>query len=332
MLFNGCKIGPDDEPKTNSEIQAALTDVFESAGTIGRIKSLVVSHNNLIIMEQYWHGGGANLPHDVRSVTKSVTSALVGIAINQGFIENVNVIVKDYLDRIVYIPNERIDAINLHHLLSMSIGLEWLELEGSELSNWISSPNQVEYVVNKPVIFQPGEHFTYSTGAAHLISAIMSEATDVNIKQFAEEYLFNPLEIGDRNWLVDKQGYHTTGYGLSLTPYDMIKFGNLFLNKGTHNGQRIIDSDWIELSTSQKIQTQYPSPYGSDYGYFWWLDQSIDFYFASGYGGQFIVVIPDIEAVIVATCHWSGIGGDNAENQWIEVYELIINRVIPAFL
>jgi CubicO group peptidase (beta-lactamase class C family) len=333
MTYNGCKIGPNNDSKTDSEIQVALTDAFEAAGTIGRIKSLVVSRNGAIIREQYWHGGGSDLLHDVRSVTKSITSALVGIAIEQGLIENVNVIARDYLSRVIDIPDGRMNAISLHHLLSMSCGLEWHELDGySEYNTWTSSPNQMEYVVNKQVLFQPGEHFTYSTGAAHLISAIMSEVTGVSIKQFAEENLFNQLGIGDRIWHVDKQGYHYAGSGLSLTPNDMINFGNLFLNRGMYNGHQIINSDWIDLSTCQKIATQTPSPYGSDYGYYWWLDDMIDFYFASGYGGQFIVVVPNIEAVIVATCHWSGIGRENADNQWMDVYELIINRVIPAFL
>ena len=231
------------------------------------------------------------------------------------------------------IPDERMEFINLNHLLSMSCGLDWHELgEYSEFGAWINSPDQIEYILNKPMVHQPGEQFIYSDGAAHLVSVIVSEATGMSTLDFAAETLFDPLGIGQSTLLEDNRGYNIGGAGLSVTPHDMIKFGNLFLNRGVINGRQIINPDWIDLSTSQKITTQISSPYGSDYGYYWWLDQAIDFYFATGYGGQFIVVVPEYEAVIVATCQWSGIGRDNANNQWIDVYELIIFQVIPAFL
>ena len=317
-----------------------FSDAFTSASSISGLTSLVISNNNTLIGEKYLHGGGPNIPHDVRSVTKSFTSALVGIAIKEGFLESVDQTLGEFISR----PNNpedydpRIWDITIHQLLSMTCGLEWFEIgPRSEFSEWANSLNQLEYILHKPFISEPGEKFNYSDGAAHLLSIILSRATNKNTVDFAQQYLFDPIGIGEREWLTDKIEYNYGGVGLKVTPQDMIKLGLLYLNDGMFENVQVISEEWISESTTFKIYTELDDsgPF-SQYGYYWWLgpgpNNAGNICIANGYGGQFIVIVPDHNLVVAATSNWSGIGRDNAQNQWNRVINLILNEVIPAAL
>jgi CubicO group peptidase (beta-lactamase class C family) len=269
-----------------------LAEAYAQARQIEGMKCLLVARNGVLVAEEYFReDDGPESLHDVRSVTKSVTSALIGIAIEEGFIENVDQTLADYLIGSVADSIEKEKGqITLRQLLTMSCGLEWFEIGTySEYSNWITAPDQIEYILNKPMVTTPGTVFNYSDGAAHLVSVILTEATGMNALEFAGLYLFAPLDIS-------------------------------------------IAAEWVSASTQSHISTNNAVPYGPNYGYYWWTGRAYarDYYFANGYGGQFIVVVPGWNLVAVATGNWRGIGRDQAGAQWYNIISVIMNDVLGA--
>ena len=148
---------------------------------------------------------------------------------------------------------------------------------------------------------------------------------------FALEYLFEPLGIGSRSWLEDKQGHVIGGAGLSIGPADMVKIGQLYLNEGKFNGVQVVSSSWIETATARHIDTGGILSFLDDYGYFWWQGNAhaVDYYVAMGYGGQYILVAPERELIAVATCRCS-VPSARAGNNWYNILDLIVNQIIPA--
>jgi CubicO group peptidase (beta-lactamase class C family) len=312
-----------------------LAEAYAQARQIEGMKCLLVARNGVLVAEEYFReDDGPESLHDVRSVTKSVTSALIGIAIEEGFIENVDQTLADYLIGSVADSIEKEKGqITLRQLLTMSCGLEWFEIGTySEYSNWITAPDQIEYILNKPMVTTPGTVFNYSDGAAHLVSVILTEATGMNALEFAGLYLFAPLDISGRPWRTDNRGYNLGGVALQITPRDMLKFGTLYLQNGVYDGKQVIAAEWVSASTQSHISTNNAVPYGPNYGYYWWTGRAYarDYYFANGYGGQFIVVVPGWNLVAVATGNWRGIGRDQAGAQWYNIISVIMNDVLGA--
>ncbi len=313
---------------------AKLDEAFAQAQQIENLKCLIVSHNGQIIKEAFYKDGGPDIAHDVRSVTKSVTGLLIGIAFEKGFIQSIDQPIGDFIKPLVENLSTEKANIKILHLLTMSSGFEWEELISvSGYNNWVTSANQVQYLVDKPLTSQPGEVFTYNSAALHLLSVIASRASGMQTLDFARKYLFDSLGIGERNWETDQQGYNNGGAGLKITPYDMIKIGQLILNRGEYNGKRIVSSQWIDQTITSKISTNNVMPFTNGYGYCWWTGQSSkgNYVFANGYGGQFIVVVPNLNLVVVATNRWNGVGSNVANDQWYRTMDLIISRVLPAF-
>ncbi|HEY4785395.1 MAG TPA: serine hydrolase, partial [Bacteroidales bacterium] len=192
---------------------------------------------------------------------------------------------------------------------------------------------QILYTLNKPMDSSPGQSFNYNSGSAHLISGVLTQATGQSDFEFAKEYLFQPIGISDPYWQKDKQGLYNGGAGLQLSPHDMLKFGKLLLNKGIYNGVRIVSEEWVNKATSFKISTNGIQPFGPSYGYFWWIGNTNkhDYFFANGYGGQFIVIVPDIKLIVIATNTWSGVSTSVANEQWYNTLDMIINKIIPIY-
>jgi CubicO group peptidase (beta-lactamase class C family) len=311
-----------------------LEDAFALAGQNANLKCLIVCKNDQVIKEKYFHPGDAFSPHDVRSVTKSVTATLIGIAIDQGIIPSEEQTIGGYLRPLVSSMDSAKANIRIRHVLSMSSGLSGNDLpDVTEYNNWHNAPNQLQYTLNKPLIYQPGQTFGYNTGASHLMSAVLTQAGGMSTFQFARQRLFQPLGIEDHSWETDKQGIFIGGAGLALTPHDMLKIGQLYLNKGVYNGVRVVSENWIEKATTVQISTNGIEPFGPGYGYFWWVgnDGKHGYYFANGYGGQFIVVVPDLKLIVVATNTWSNVPLSTADTQWYSTLDLIMNRIIPLY-
>jgi CubicO group peptidase (beta-lactamase class C family) len=309
----------------------ALAEIVAAARSIDGMKWLLLARNGALVAEEYFNGQGPDSTHDVRSVTKSVNSALIGIAIREGYIGSVQETLADYFDGVTDTLDPELGATSIEDLLTMRAGHDWHEIPGpSEFPDWVSAPDQIRYILDKPLVHAPGEHFNYSDGSAHLISVILSEATGTSALEFAEQYLFASLGIGSRRWLVDNRGHSYGGVALYLTARDMLSFGALYLDGGSAGGQQILPADWVATSTSTHVDTDNAIPYGSGYAYYWWTGQSRgrDFYFANGYGGQFIFVVPAANLVVVAACEWHHMG-DAAPTHWYEIITLIVEELLP---
>jgi CubicO group peptidase (beta-lactamase class C family) len=306
--------------------------VLAEAGRIEGIRSFVVAQDGQIVAERYYNGAGPYSVHDVRSASKSVLSALIGIAIQQGFIESVDQTLADYLDPAIFELDGQWAEVTIEDLLTMSAGHRWRELNGpSEYGEFVAAPDQVAYILSKPVVDPPGTRFNYSDGSAHLLSVVLTEATGMTAAEFAAEHLFQPLAIGSRTWRADNQGYTYGGFGLHISPYDMLTFGTLYLNEGRVGDQQIVPADWVGASTQARVASDDALPYGPGYGYLWWQGGTgaHDFYFATGYGGQFIVNVPGLRLTVVATCLW-GYPRSQASQHWFEILDLIVDSVIPT--
>jgi CubicO group peptidase (beta-lactamase class C family) len=264
------------------------------------IYSVLVVRNGYIVLDAYSYPTDSDRRHNIYSCAKSVASALIGIAIDKGYIKGVNQPVLDFFPlREAENLDANKEAMTLEHLLTMTTGLECRDSylyhwEGLTQMKW--RIDWVQFMIDLPMAEAPGTRFEYCNGASFLLSAILQEQTGMNALKFAEKHLFGPLGISDVNWPSNSQGI-TVGYGqLFMRPQDMAKIGYLYLNDGLWDGKRIISSQWIKTSTRRHIAaTILPG-----YGYQWWI-VSPGIYTAVGHQGQFIIVVPEKNIVAVFT-------------------------------
>lgn len=305
-------------------------------GKYGEVHAMIIFKDNILLFEEYFPGhqykwDGPNhhgekiiwdqsMLHGVKSVSKSIVSLCIGIAIDKGFIKSVNQSVFDYLPGHQSFKKEGKEKITIEHLLTMTSGLEWEEWKTS-LSNekndivgiWFQEKDPLTYILEKPLIKEPGTTFNYSGGNTILLGEIIRDATKMDLEKFANEYLFKPLGIDSTDWsLRYKNGVIEAGGGLEITPRDLAKIGVLCLNKGTFNGRQIISEQWIAACTtpySKNTNIFIPGHFsgGHGYAYSWWLKsynkagKEINMYHAVGWGGQELIIIPELNSVVVFT-------------------------------
>jgi CubicO group peptidase (beta-lactamase class C family) len=310
---------------------AGLEAARATLATNRYVHCLLVERDGVIVMEEYFNGSQADDFYDVRSVTKSVTSTLIGIAIGAGFIRDLDQTVGEYLEGVVpgLPPDTR--RISLRHLLTMASGLPFRERE--DFPVWVNAPDPLSWILNRPLEHEPGTYWHYNTGASHIPSAMLSVATGQSARDFAQARLFGPLETEIGFWILDPRGYNYGGHGIYLQGRSLVKFGRLFLDGGLHHGQQVVPADWVrEASVARYPTTNDGVTWASGYGYFWWSDRDAatgrSYYFAAGYGGQFVVAVPSANTVIVATTAWSGV--PDADADFGLVLRTIIQRILPS--
>ncbi len=294
-------------------LEALVSEIDK--GTYGEIHCLLISKNDTLILEKYFHGYERDRLHRLYSVTKSITSALIGIALSQGQIQSLENRTLDYFTEYSNIANmdSRKNSIVLENLLTMSAGFTWDESSTSYNSDENDafklgrSSDWMKHILDLPMQSIPGQQVVYNSGCTMLLSGIISKATGASAESFAQSQIFEFLGISNWNWRAGPNQITNTGWGLDLRPLDMLNFGKLFLNDGTHHNIQIVPRNWIIESTQSKISAG--SDY--DYGYQWWRfsDTSSvgrtlktnDLFFAWGYGGQFIFIVPHLKTVVVST-------------------------------
>ena len=302
LLYVGTACSSNSETTTTQVQQSSLERVISDiqSGNYGEIHSLVVYQNDELVTENYFRGYTANDIHFQYSVTKSVTSTLIGIALEKGFISSLDTPLLDFFPEYPDIQNNTPwkQDITLQDVLSMRAGFEWDEWtysyldERNDANKLIRSDNMMKFMLDLPMSHAPGSHFTYNSGCTMLLSGIIENTTGQTVNAFAQEYLFGPLGITQWEWEQGNDDLYNTGWGLHLLPLDMAKIGTLFLHNGMYNNQTIVSSDWVNNATSD---------HGNAYGYQWWLDFSDTSYSARGWGGQFIYVIPQKNLILVST-------------------------------
>ena len=293
------------------------------------IYSVLVVKNGYLVYEKYYNGANTGSSNPVYSVTKSVMSALTGIAINKNLIRSIDQKAAEFLpEYFKQIDDTRKKEITIKNILTMSGGLESID---SNYYGYFTSKDYIAYALGKPLINNIGEKFDYNTGLSHLLSGIITESSDMNTSEFANKYLFEPLGIDGSIWDMAGGGYYGGGAGLYLKPRDMAKLGYLYLNKGKWDGAQIIPEEWVEETKTKQISVEP----GVDYGYLFWLynnrakinEKTYFSYAATGAGGQYIMIVPDLDLVAVITANENRRSKDNSDTQQI-IWDYIIPSVI----
>ena len=313
------------------------------------VHSVVVVRHGKLVLEQYFPGYDqpwgqpdgqyeftATTKHDMRSASKSVTSLLVGIAIDRKLIAGVDEPVLKFFPDTAAVKQPGWDAITLRHLLTMSSGIKW-----DEARAWTDPENDephltfeadpIGYVLAKPVAAPPDALWTYSGGGTELLGGIIERVSKQPLEAFAREALFQPLGIADVEWKPYKNGKIAAAAGLRLRPRDAAKIGQLVLNRGRWNGQQIVSADWIAQSITPRFQaTGY---FGGTlfYGYQWWMGRSlangkeIKWVGAFGWGGQRIFIVPELDLVMMTTAAQYG-----QPKEGLAAMDILTNIVIPS--
>jgi CubicO group peptidase (beta-lactamase class C family) len=278
---------------------SAFDAVFERAADLPNLRSLIVAVDGEIVGEEYFRGATRARPANIKSVSKSIISALVGIAIAEGKLRGVDQEIGTFFSRELRDPAHADKRdITLEDLLSMRAGLESTSFGG--YGRWVTSGNWVRAALTRPMVADPGGPMIYSTGNTHLLSAVLTKATGVSTLVYARRKLGAPLGIEIPSWPRDPQGVYFGGNDMRLTPRAMLAIGELYRNRGRVGRRQVVPAEWID--SSFVVRTYSPFN-GHGYGWGWWGRSAGDYrvHFAWGYGGQFIFIVPALRTTVVMT-------------------------------
>jgi CubicO group peptidase (beta-lactamase class C family) len=290
-------------PERQGMDSKVLADALDHVGERNlALHSLLIVRHGYVILDAYFYPYTGETVHDVASVTKSITSSLIGLAFEKGFIKDLNRSVLDFFPELnATILGADKKQITIKDLLTMSSGLNCGYRPGEpELFAMLKSKDWVQFSFDLPMVARPGTEFAYCSSGMHLLSAVITRTTGMSALDFAREYLFAPLGIQEVVWPSDLHGYNHGWGDLQVHPHDMAKIGYLFINRGQWDSYQILSPDWVDKSTQEQISL--PEEKGG-YGYGWWISSSqfAGMYEARGRGGQRIVVWPEKDLVVVIT-------------------------------
>lgn len=307
-----------------SATEADLEQVFNQAESTSSLRSVLIQQDGELLGEKYFRNASPDHPYNIKSASKSIITLLTGIAVDQGHI-SVDETLADYFPEYFEAnPNGKKESITIRQLLSMQAGFETTSFQN--YGRWVVNDNWAEFQLDQPLEEEPGGKMVYSTGISHLLSVIITKASGTSTRSFANEHLFRPMDIRIGGWDRDPQGFYMGGNNLAMTPRDMLKIGQMMLNGGTWKGQRIVSQEWVQNSFGTYTRSNF-NPY--DYGYMWWNRPVGDYqvYFAWGFGGQYIFMVPELEATVVMT---STLSGANQRRTYKEpIFDLLEEQVLP---
>ncbi len=307
--------------------EVSLTAAEAAGEALPRLNSLLVSHQGVLVLERYYRGARASRAANIKSASKTVMSALIGIAVDRGLIESVDEPIAQYFPKLLSADADiKKRSITIGNLLTMRSGLE--STSNRNYGSWVSSSNWVRYALEQPLVRDPGARMIYSTGNTHLLSAILTKVSG-NTWKFADEALAQPLGFALPRWPTDPQGIYFGGNDMELTPRQMLSFGELYLHGGRQADKQVISENWVRESLTPRTRSWRDTR--RLYGYCWWIRDLGGFrtYYAWGYGGQFIFVIPDLDVVAVTTSSTAP-GGDRRDHL-DAIYKLVEDHVILAY-
>jgi CubicO group peptidase (beta-lactamase class C family) len=323
-----------------------LCDLIDRIATPdANIHSVLIVRNGKLVFEHYHAGDdqkwgqslpdaeqGPDIKHDVRSISKSVTSLLIGIALDRKLIPDLDRPVFSFFPEYAAVHTPAKDRILLRHLITMSSGIEWNEnvpytsARNSEIIMSSIMPKPYRYVLDQPLAAEPGTVWNYSGGGVALLGAVIQKVTGQRLEEFAREALFKPLGITEFEWATMANGEAAAASGLRLRSRDMAKLGLLVLSGGKWNGKSVVSAEWLRESLQPRFSTEY-----GHYGYLWWLEsftvanKTVDSAEALGLGGQRIIILPTLDMVIVTTTGRYGI-----PDGWKATVPLINEFILPA--
>lgn len=295
-------------------------------GEAGLVHSQLVVRRGKLVAEEYFHGYSRDDLHEIQSATKSITSLLVGIALDRGEIESLDEPI------LKFFPEHADDAkpgwaeVTLRHLLTMTAGLDWDRREVNRAHG--TGPALFQRVFARQVVHEPGSRWLYNGAEVNLLAGVIHRTSGIHADAYAARYLFDPLEITSWDWDIGKMdGYPSLAGTLRLRPLDMAKIGQLVLDRGRWQGRQVVSETWIAESTAPTISTQREV---QKYGYLWWrLDAPLDVgrypvTIASGWGSQFIHVVPAFDAVLVTT------GGNHLNGRTFAIDQVLLQNLVPG--
>ncbi len=279
----------------------------ERAEALPNLQALIVARHGTTELALRANGPGLDTPVNVKSVSKSILSALVGIAIHEGHLEGVDQRVAPFFEN--YLDSEsdpRKRDITVGDLLSMRSGLE--RTSGSNYGAWVSSSNWVRNAIQRPMQSDPGTERSYSTGNSHLLSAVLTQATGQSTWAFAREHLAEPLGIALPRWMADPQGIYFGGNEMRISARALLAFGEMYRNGGWYNGKRVVPHAWVRASWVERSQSRWS---GAGYGYSWFTrrERGHRVHYGWGYGGQYVFIVPELELTVVVTSQPYADGG-----------------------
>jgi CubicO group peptidase (beta-lactamase class C family) len=307
--------------------KSLLDSAYRRAAALPKLHSLLVARGGTLVRERYYHGATRERAANLKSASKSVISALVGIAISRGELSGVKQPIAPFFSaELAATTDARKAWITIEDLLTMRSGLQTTSF--FNYGRWVTSRNWVRFALNQPMVVNPGTDMEYSTGNTHLLSAIITKVGKTSTWDYANRHLARPLAISMPQWLRDPQGIYFGGNDMFLTPRAMLAFGNLYLRHGrTSDGKQVVPAAWVDSSFVPRTRSGWS---GMEYGYGWWArdmnGQRV--HLAWGYGGQFIFVVPSLELTIVVTSdpNPSRRGDDHID----AIYDFVSQFIIPA--
>lgn len=287
---------PEEQGMDSEKLADALLTMREQV----KLHSLLVVRHGEAVVDAYFYPYDGNSPHDMSSVTKSVMTTLIGIAVDKGQLKLDQPVLSFFPDATLANRSADMDKITVRHLAMMASGLQSMGFAQDEgtLTQMENSDNWVQFALDRPVVTEPGAQFVYDSPGIHLLSAILQKATGMTALEFARQNLFEPLGIGEVIWPADPQGVTQGFTNIVLHPRDAAKIGYLFLNQGRWDGKQIVSQKWVEEATRRQIDADDDK----GYGYGWWIaPEENGEYYAEGRGGEYIRILPAYDVLVVAT-------------------------------
>jgi CubicO group peptidase (beta-lactamase class C family) len=276
-----------------------LAALVERGEALPNLNAIIVSRDGNVLFEHVFRGPALDRPVNIKSASKSVMSALVGIAVDRGVLGGVDQPVAPILKASLPADGDpRLQRITVGDLLTMRAGLE--RTSGANYGAWISSRNWVRDALSRPFVDEPGGRMLYSTGSTHLLSAALTRASGRSTLELARDWLGEPLGITVPAWERDPQGIYLGGNNMALSPRALVRFGELYRNGGMANGKRVLSEEWIRRSWTPVTQSMFT---GHGYGLGWFSTDLAGHRvnYAWGYGGQMLYVVPDLGLTIAMT-------------------------------
>lgn len=307
------------------------------ASQYGFVDGLLVIRHGKIVAEGYYNGYAADRPHNIMSVSKSMLSAITGLALYGPYGLGLENRMLDYFPQ--YWSDDldpKKQDITIQHLLTMRMGIEGEAYENySVYADLYSSENWIKNTIEYPLVYDPGEQMKYNTFITHLLSGVITEATGQGTDAFAEEHLFSPMGIDVDHWEKDPQGICFGGNSMQVTPREMAVFGLLYLQDGMLRGEQIIPESWVQQSLAPSTNFSHPNQWGSwenyNYAYLWWLGQfsGHNSFMGYGYGGQFIIVFPGLDLIVVSTA-WNDVPPETTDTQEWALFDLVNQYILTS--
>jgi CubicO group peptidase (beta-lactamase class C family) len=310
-----------DQPADAARARAA-------AAALPQLHSLVVRHRGAQVFEYYARGHSATRQANIKSASKSIVSTLVGIAIEQKHIPGLETPIVRWFPELKQDPDPRKQRITIEDLLTMRSGLQ--STSGGDYGPWVNSRNWVRYALARPMVSEPGTSMEYSTGTSHLLSAILTKATRRTTHQYATDVLARPLGFPLAQWTRDPQGINFGGNEMSMTPRQMVTYGELYLNRGRAGGRQVVPASWVETSCVPRTRSRWDGD--REYGYGWWI-QDLGGHracFAWGFGGQYVMVFRELELVVAITS--STATSDERRGYRRQLFDLLERHILPVYV